>query len=133
MQTKYKTAKNTDFILSDIKRLHCNTGVIYNNVFYPILKHFRRSVSTVMMINTARIICYRIGILKQYDDAADGNASNYALTIPRDILQELENVCFTSSYQEKYNESKQIALRGTNQQAPSFENPLETTTNILAE
>ena len=44
MQTKYKTAKNTDFILSDIKRLHCNTGVIYNNVFYPILKHFRKTI-----------------------------------------------------------------------------------------
>ena len=86
-----------------------------------------------MMINTARIICHRIGVLKQYDDASDSVATNYALTISRDILQELENVCFTSSYQEKYNESKQLALRGTNQQAPTFQDPLSTVTNVIAE
>ena len=102
LQGQYKNSSSIDDILNDLKRLHANSGNIFSNLFWPMMKLFVKSHTPMMMIATAREICHRFTILRMYDCQGQ---TDYCRQIPCDVLQHLENICFTESWTEKYHET----------------------------
>ena len=118
LQILYSKFDNIDLILENLRNSYCQSGNLFNNLFYVIRETWKTPVSIESVLNSCRIICDKIKVLKEFK-VNDGETT-MAEQIPLDVIWLLERVALNKELSIKYFERREQSRRT----AGAYRNPL---------